>query len=255
MLLWLVSFALMVSASFAEVGKISKILGSGDAYVLRNQNKISVVQDLELEQGDEIHSLDSVVMIYLYPTTQMNLAKNSQIKITENLVAEAGEKEKVSSVIDFIKGLVRVQVTRDESLEIEQKVQANGVAFAVRGTEFEVSEEGEDFDLDVIEGEVEVMSPYVNTFVPEIVKANEGFRFNKKQRNFQRRKFRAKFKNQPGFAGKEEVKAKWKQQKLARKQKRLNKKDIKDDKRSDRMNQRNERKKITQGQRKERKQR
>ncbi len=158
MIPWLLTFVLLTSASFAEVGKISKIVGASDAYILRNQTKISASQDLNIEEGDELFTQDSVLVVYLYPTTQMSLAKNTQIKITKNLIEDDGEKEKSSSIINFIKGLVRLQVTKDENLEIDQQVVADGVAFAVRGTEFEVSNAGEDYDLDVIEGEVEVSS-------------------------------------------------------------------------------------------------
>jgi hypothetical protein len=236
MIPWFISFALIISASFAEVGKVSKIIGSGDAYIFRNQQKMLLAQDTLLEQGDELFTMDSVVVVYLYPTTQMSLSKNTQIKITESLIDIEGEKDKSFSVINFIKGLVRLQVTKDENLEIDQKVVADGVAFGVRGTEFEVSKEGEDFDLDVIEGEVEVSSPFVQTFVPEIVKANEGFRFNKKAKNFQRRKFFAKFKNHPEFANKKEMREKWKQKRMEKRQKRNNNQTVRNEKRSERVN-------------------
>lgn len=238
MIPWLLSLTLMISASIAEVGKVSKLVGNNDAYILRNNQKIAITLDALVEQGDELFTQDSVIVVYLYPTTQMSLAKNTQIKITESLIEGNGDKEKSFSIIDFVKGIVRLQVTKDENLEIEQKIVADGVAFAVRGTEFEVSSEGEDFDLDVIEGEVEVSSPYVQTFVPEMVKANEGFRFNKKAKNFQRRKFLAKFKNHPGFARKEEMREKWKQKRMEQKQNRLNKREMRSDKRAVKMNMR-----------------
>ncbi len=236
MILWFMATTLMISASFAEVGKISKLLVPGSAYISRNQEKITLAQDTLLEQGDELFTMDSVVVVYLYPSTQMSLSKNTQIKITESLIENSGDKEKSFSIINFVKGLVRLLVTKDDNLEIDQKIVADGVAFAVRGTEFEISKEGEDFDLDVIEGEVEVSSPYVQTFVPEMVKANEGFRFNKKARNFQRRKFAAKFKNHPGFARKEEMRERWKQKRMEQRQKRLNNQVFKNDKRSEGMN-------------------
>lgn len=223
MIFWMMAFSILITTSFAEVGKISKILGTGDAYIQRSHEKISIQENINLEQGDELFTEGSVIVVYLYPTTQISLSKNTQIKITESLIEGDGQKEKSFSVIEFIKGIVRLQVTKDENLEIDQKVVADGVAFAVRGTEFEVSQTGEDFDLDVLEGEVEVSSPYVQTFVPEIVKANEGFRFNKKARNFQRRKFGMKFKNHPGFARKEELKQKWKQKRLEQKKDRSHK--------------------------------
>jgi hypothetical protein len=210
----------MISASLAEVGKISKSIGSGSAYLMRGKDKISLVQDSVIELGDEIFSEDCVLQLLLYPMTQINLAKNSQIKINESFIVGEGSKEKSTSVIGFVKGLIRLQVTKDENLEIDQKVVADGVIFGVRGTEFEVSNENDDFDLDVLEGEVEVSSPYVQTFVPEIVKANEGFRFNKKARNFQRRKFRMKFANNPGFSRREDIRQMWQQKRAAKRLKR-----------------------------------
>jgi len=225
MIVWLVSFMMIISASIAEVGKVSKIVGLNDSYILRNQQKLSLTQDFDIEKGDEVFTQNTVLVIYLYPTTQISLAKNTQIKITENLIKGDSNKEKSFSIINFIKGIVRLQVTKDNNLEIDQTIVADSVSFAVRGTDFEVSSDGEDFDLDVIEGEVEVTSPFVQTFVPEIVKANEGFRFNKKAKNFQRRKFLAKFKNHPGFARKEEIREKWKQKRLNRREGKRGKRD------------------------------
>jgi hypothetical protein len=222
MFIWLM-LILSVTTSFAQVGKISKIVGAGDAYILRGQARIAMIQDANLELGDELFSNESVLVLHLYPSSQISLAKNSQIRINQSLIEGNGEKEKSFSVISFIRGLVRIQVTRDSSLEIDQKIIADGVAFAVRGTEFEVSKEGDDFDLDVMEGEVEVSSPFVQTFVPEIVKANEGFRFNKKEKNFKRRKFKTKFKNHPGFAGQQEIREKWKKKRSEFKQGRAKK--------------------------------
>jgi hypothetical protein len=222
MLTWLFSFLFLINVVSAEEGRVSKIAGDDSSYLVRNNQNIVLKEELPLEQGDEIYSMNSVVLIYLQPTTQMSLAKKSQIKITQNLIEINLEKEKSTSVIEYIKGIVRLQVTRDDQLEINQKVVADGVSFAVRGTEFEISREGEDVELDVVEGEVEVSSPYVQTFVPEIVKANEGFKFNKKNRQFQRRKFRPKFTDHPRFADKNTIRQKWKQKSLNRKVKNIN---------------------------------
>lgn len=240
----MLKWAVFVSCIFAtlvnaEVGKISRILGSNDTYILRQNEKIAGIVDASLEEGDEIVSQDSVVQIYLYPSTQLSLSKNTHIRITQNLIEESNEKDKAYSIIDYIKGLVRLQVTKAANQEIEQKVQANGVAFAVRGTEFEVSQDGEDVDLDVIEGEVEVSSPYVQTFVPEIVKANEGFKFNKRARQFERRKFRMKFKDYPRFASREEIRQKWREKKEER---RLKKQERREAKKFRTRQQKNERK-------------
>lgn len=203
--------AMFSTLSFAEVGKVSKLLGS-NSYLMRSGQKIALAVDTELELGDEVYAESAYLVLFIYPASQVSLNHNASIKISEHLIEENKELEKSFSVIDYIKGVIRLQVTKSTDQEINQKVQANGVAFAVRGTEFEISQEGdEDVDLDVIEGEVEVTSPFVHTFVPEVVKANEGFRFNRKKKNFARRKFGLKFKNHPGFDRSERVRERWKE--------------------------------------------
>ena len=214
---------LISMSSFAEIGKITKLIGN-DAYLSRDGQKIKLTAEMLLEKGDAISSQGSVVMMHLYPSSQMTLSRQTDVKLSESVIDETADADKSTSVIDFVKGLIRLQVSKDKNEEVDQKVLADGVAFAVRGTEYEVSLAGEDYDLDVIEGEVEVSSPYVNTFVPEIVKKNEGFRFNKKMRQFQRRKFAQKFKNHPGFIQREELHKQWKQKRAERKQMRLGKK-------------------------------
>jgi len=208
----------LLNSAWAEVGKITKILGDQDSYLIRGKENIKLTAELDLELNDVIHSQNSYIVIHLYPATQMSLAKNSEIKISEHMIEESGDLEKTTSVIDFIKGIVRVQVTKDTNQEIDQKVQANGVAFGVRGTEFEVSlEENQDVDLDVFEGEVQASSPDIHTFVPEIIKANEGFRYERKKKAFSKRRFAPKFRNHPGFKDRKEIKKQWK---LIREQKR-----------------------------------
>jgi hypothetical protein len=203
---------LLVNTAWAEVGKITKILGDQDAYLVRGSENIKLAPEASLELGDIIHSQNAYIVIHLYPATQMSLAKNSEIKISEHMIEENADVEKTTSVIDFIKGIVRLQVTKDANQEIDQKVQANGVAFGVRGTEFEVSlEDNQDVDLDVFEGEVQASSPYIHSFVPEIVKANEGFRFERKKKAFSKRRFAPKFRNHPGFKEKSEIKKQWRE--------------------------------------------
>lgn len=226
MLVWFASVLILSNVSFAEVGKITKILGSHDAYLLRGSEKVLLKLDLDLEEGDELFTENSVVAAFLYPTTQLSLSKNTQIKISQNLIDDEETVEKSSSVIDYIKGIIRAQVTKDKDLSIDQTIRAKDVAFAVRGTEFEVSQEGEDVDLDVIEGEVEVSSPYVQTFVPEIVKANEGFRFNRKQHSFSKRKFAPRFANHPGFVRAEEIRKRRQERREKKRQLRLNKREV-----------------------------
>lgn len=198
MVLWLVSF-LLIGVSFAEVGKVSKILGDSSAHVLRGTAKINLTQDFLINEGDEVFSEQSIVQLEIYPAVEVSLSKNSQIKMTKIYLNDSAEVGKLTSIIGFVKGLIRLKVTKDSDLEVDQRVEADSVVFGVRGTEFEVSNENSQIDLDVVEGEVEVSSPLIQTFVPEIVKTNQGFRFSKKARSFEKRKFRLKFKDHPAF--------------------------------------------------------
>lgn len=74
-------------------------------------------------------------------------------------------------------------------------VVSSDVSFSTESAEFEVSlSDNKDVDLDVVRGEVLVSSPHVHTFVPEIVKAQEGFRYRSNPPGFERRKYSIKIK-------------------------------------------------------------
>lgn len=206
-------FFLTIFSASAEVGKVVRIAGENTGYLIRASEKVSLNQDTPLELQDEIHSDNSVLVLYLYPGTQISLGKKTSIKLTEHFIDSSEDKLRKSfSIIDLIKGMVRLQVTKEGQEELEQKITADDVAFAVRGTEFEVSYlETSHVDLDVVEGEVEVSSPHVQTFVPEIVKAKQGFRFDRKKRSFGRRKFLLKFRDHPGFGKASQLRKNWRQ--------------------------------------------
>lgn len=77
----------------------------------------------------------------------------------------------------------------------KMNVVSNDVSFSTESAEFEVSlSDNQDVDLDVVRGEVLVSSPHVHTFVPEIVKAKEGFRYRSSPPGFERRKYSIKIK-------------------------------------------------------------
>jgi hypothetical protein len=204
------------SISYAQVGKMIKVVGGQEAYLLRGSEKLLLKEDLDLEEGDEIFSETSYLVFLIHPSTQLSLSKNTSIKIVQ---AKFEKEEKVSTLtssIELLKGLLRVQVIKDSDLQVDQKIISQNVAFAVRGTEFEVSLDEENIDLDVVEGEVEVSSPDIQTFVPEIVKANEGFRFLRKKPKFLRRAFKLRFKDHPAFLSRKVLKDRWRKNKFKR---------------------------------------
>jgi hypothetical protein len=210
-------FVFLISFAHAEIGEITSVNGGTDSYLLRNGNKTSISQGDNLEVGDSIHSGSAHVNFILYPKIQMGLANDSELTITKHMVDETSEE--TDSLIGLIKGLIRIQVTRDGNEKVRQKVDAREVTFAVRGTEYEVSSSDEDAELDVFDGEVEVSSPHVQTFVPEIVKPKEGFRYSRKARKFSRRALKERNKA-ARFLKREEMRARWQARKALRAQKR-----------------------------------
>jgi hypothetical protein len=212
-------FVSLLSTAYAQDGRVLKIIGDQIAYVLKQGQKSPLTIDTEIVVGDEVFSEESMIVLHLFPSTQLSLSKNTHVKIDQNLIEKEDGKDKSLSVISFIKGIIRLQVTKDASEVLEQKVESPGVAFAVRGTDYELSMTDNEVDLDVHEGEVEASSPYVQTFVPQIVKAGKGFRFQRKQKNFATRKFAPLFKNHPGFFRREEIRARWTQAKALREMK------------------------------------
>lgn len=206
MLLWLI---LLTSLTFAstEIGKVVKLEGSSDSFLLRSSGKELLSESTLLAEGDELHTQGSLVVIHIYPGTQISLSKDTQIKLSQSYVDEVSESmQKAFSLIDFVKGLIRVQVTREPDQQIEHKILAKGAAIGVRGTEFEVTDQEEGIDLDVLEGEVEVTSSGAGA---ERIRANEGLRFLPNQRKFMRRKFAARFKNHPGFMSRQAMRENW----------------------------------------------
>jgi hypothetical protein len=205
---------IMSNIAFAEVGKVLKVVGADDAFVTRGAEKIHLAPETMLELGDVVSSVNAYVVIQLYPASQFSMGKNSELKISEHQINEANNLEKTWTVVEFMKGIVRSQIKRDTDQEVEVQVRTEGASFAVRGTEFEISiEDNKDVDLDVFEGEVAASSPYIQSFVPEIIKANEGLRFERTKKAFSKRRFSSKFRNHPGFEDSKVLLKKWKEKK------------------------------------------
>ena len=74
--------SLLLSATvFAEVGKFLKVEGAGDAQIIRSSGNVGPVVNGDIEEGDDIETKDSILVLYLYPSTQIRLTKNSKIQI------------------------------------------------------------------------------------------------------------------------------------------------------------------------------
>lgn len=214
-------FSLLLSShlSFAEIAKVTSIYGNGEATLIRHGKESKLNVDESLEKDDEIQTTASSVIVYLYPSGQIAVGHHSKIKLTESQISGDENEELVDSVINLLKGMLRLKIDRESHQKINQKVLASNAIFGVRGTDFELVLDTDDVDLDVYEGEVEVSSPDIQTFVPEIVKKNEGLRYSKREKKFQRRQFRARLKDAK-FNSKQELKKKRQNRKIRKKQKR-----------------------------------
>lgn len=215
-MLYLILTFFLSCTVLSESGKVLKVVG-GDTILTRNGTQSKLASEDILEVGDKIETSNGSALVLLYPATQISLSSNSQITISEHSIKENEVKERAVSVISFLKGFIKVMVSKDEDQEIDQRYEAKEVSFGVRGTEFELSEgEDGDIDLDVSEGEIEVSSPHVQTFVPEIVKANQGFRFSQKNKNFIRRKFLPKLRDRSVFQDRKTLLKNWKERKISK---------------------------------------
>lgn len=175
MTLWALCFLLLSNIAFASIGTISKMSGNTGAYMMRGTQKKLLSKKLKLEEGDEIFSGDNHVALTLQPSVQLTLKKKTQIKIV-NMTS-----------IQFLKGQIRINNSKTDL-----KLEADGLSVKSQNADFELTQVKENFELDVFKGDVEVSSPLIQTFVPEIVKANEGLSFIKKAPKFERRKLKGK---------------------------------------------------------------
>lgn len=120
-----------------------------------------------------------VVMSSAFSSEILRL-KDAQIVVGENSEAKVINQQEVR----ILKGHIQVKTKKNI------KVLHDDVSFSTESGEFRVSlNENNDVDLDVASGEVLVSSPHVHTFVPEIVKAKEGFRYKSSPPGFERRKY------------------------------------------------------------------
>lgn len=207
---FLLVFMMMAHATDSELGRV--VQTSEGSYLVRNSQKTPLVPELSLELGDDVFSGRGTTLIHIYPGAQVALSPGSGIKISENSMLESKETLVTHNVIDFLKGIIRVLVTKDVDQEINQRIRTESVSFGVRGTEFDISfGNDQDVELDVLQGVVEASSPYVQSFVPEIIKTGEGLRFSRSKKSFGKRPFIARFKQSPTFLTRADLRKKWKE--------------------------------------------
>lgn len=208
---YILLLSVLAQIASADVGQVIR---TAKGYILRGTTQLPLKSGTALEQNDRIIA-HTPSLIYIEPSTQVALSKGSEITLTQNFLDDPKEKRSFS-LIELFKGFIRIRVTRDVGVEIDQQVKAKEVTFAVRGTEFEVALSGDDVSLEVVDGQVEASSTLVQSFAPEIIKKNEGLSFTQKGAKFARRKVALKM-NRPEFLKKKDIQAKWKKRQKVKK--------------------------------------
>lgn len=174
---------------YAEVGRVLAVKGVG-AQLIRKGKSSSLGKLKEIRPGDVVQTSASKILLVLYPSTQISLAEGSRLIIKEQTFQNSKGQERIQGSIEFLKGSGRFLVYKDTKQDVEFRVETEGVVFSVRGTEFEVAlgEKG-GIDLNVLTGQVEASSPYVQSFVPEMIKTKESIHFDLKKKIFVKRNY------------------------------------------------------------------
>lgn len=156
----------------AEVGKILVLGKNSDAYVLRGKMKISLSKDTKIESNDLIITLKSPALVFMNPNIQVSVAPFSILEVKDS-------NKKDAPFLNLSKGMLRAKVFKGPLKNISLEVASSGVSLKTILGEFEVFlEEKRYVNVNVFTGEVEASSPHLHTFVPEIIKAQKGFRYN-----------------------------------------------------------------------------
>lgn len=209
-------FLLLVSFSvWASVGEIV----TGESIQLeRNGTSQSVATGFELENGDTLTITSGDVQVHIFPATQINLSAPTRFTIEESSL----EEETSFSLLNLLSGGMRILMEKFSD-GTEQRVKVRDTLFAVRGTEFEVEASDDGEDLQVYEGEVEVLDAQDKKSLGK-VKKNRRIRVKRKtleERTFAKRERRLKFRE------KGEMKQRWEKKRERRKQPRKERKERK----------------------------
>lgn len=168
-MLWLVIFS-MLSFTFADSGKVLDLSPNSSSYVIRGDQKLSLVREFQLSNRDEIKAEGSSVQ-FKFGDAIFILLRSSSVSLGPGKI--------------FLnEGSVVVKAAK------ETLVEAPKVSFTASEATFSLMLSETGAEVDVEKGEVTVSSPLIMTFVPEIVKAQQGLRFDQKEKKYIRRKFK-----------------------------------------------------------------
>lgn len=196
---------LVTLTAHSQVGEVVR----GKARVERAGNVLELTEGAELELLDVVSAPHGFLQLHIFPVTQINLNNNSKIAISESLISETES----SSVIQLLEGGLRLLMEKLEG-KSEQKVEAREASFAVRGTEFEIDLFNDGEELEVFEGEVDVLDRKTNKVIERVgrerrVKWRQG---KLEARKALKRQRRLEFKARP------ELGERWKAKRIKRKE-------------------------------------
>lgn len=185
-------FALLLStiSGFAGVGKVMSVSKGGEAHAYKGLTKTKLIQNLQLEVGDEVSSGKSTVIIAFDSGLKVALPQGSRFKIhKENKTG----KEKSSLILELLQGSLRTQLASKTKNVSQNEILIGNVQFLFASGDFEIISEKTKIEMNVNKGEVEVRSPDIHTLVPEIIKSQKGFLFDRKMKSFGANKYSPKF--------------------------------------------------------------
>lgn len=160
--------------AFAEVGVV---LNTSDSVIKRNEKSFIAAKNFHLQEGDEIISGKNESRLKIKPATIIEVKQYSKIKILSH------------STIQLNAG--SISVTVNSEMKVKRKIVTDDVEMLTENAIYGISFSDGDTELHVISGEVEMKSPFVQTFVPEIIKKNEARKYLKKKQIFQKIPFRS----------------------------------------------------------------
>lgn len=186
--------------SFATWASVGEVVTGEKIQLKRNGTTQEVGAGYELENGDTLTISSGDAQVHIFPATQINLTAPTQFTIEESTLTE----DSSFSLLNLLSGGMRILMEKFSD-GTEQRVKVRDTLFAVRGTEFEVEAADDGDDLQVYEGEVEVLDAQDKKSLGKISK-NRRIRVKRKkleERSFARRERRLKFRE------KGEMKQRW----------------------------------------------
>lgn len=118
-----------------------------------------VKASMPLFWGDRLISgPDTTLDILIYPSMAIKLNPSSEMKLIGSLIEKAQKSLNSTSAIQVVKGKIQGHLSKSMDIKNNVKVFTRKTVSAIRGTTFEISEEGEIDSVEVYEGEVEVSS-------------------------------------------------------------------------------------------------